>query len=308
MAGGVAFVGHVSVDRVENINGVSVQPGGAALHAAVAARTLVDDVRLASVVGKDYPFMDVLSLFSRHYVRTSALPSTRFSIRYDKHWDARYVNAEHGAGLRISPSLVPTHELHPASIIHISPLPPVKAEKIVNRIKEASSRTKVSVNTWIGYMKGKRNLRILRKLASKADFFIVNDFEAKALTETGSLSLGLRLLKAKTLVVTLGEFGAIINKEDREVQMVPALRFPVEKIVDTTGAGDAWCGAFLAAYFLTEDFVKSVTAASVISSIKCTGWGCTKLLNLRFRSVDHITEYVIGLKEGGLQKRLPDYT
>ncbi len=303
----VSFIGHVSVDRVENINGVSVQPGGAALCAAVAAKTLIDNVQLISAVGKDYPFMDVLSSFPQQYLRISGMRSTRFSIRYDKRWEAHYLEADHGAGLRISPLTLPLHELEPEGTIHLSPLPPPKLEKIVRRIRDTLPKATISVNTWTGYLSGRENRRILKKLASDVDFLIASDTEAKLLTEAESLSVALKLLTAKMLVVTLGEFGAIINTDQGEVRMVPALRFPVEKIVDTTGAGDAWCGAFLAAYSLTKDFGRSVAAASVISSIKCTGWGFSKLLNLRFKSVDQIVEYVIGLREGSLQKRIPDY-
>jgi ribokinase len=109
------------------------------------------------------------------------------------------------------------------------------------------------------------------------------------------------------LIVTLGELGAIISREDGDVQMVPALKFPIGKIVDTTGAGDTWCGSFLAAYKQTNNLMKSVTAASVISSIKCTGWGFSKLLNLKFKNIDEIIDYIISLREGGLQKNLLDY-
>ena len=307
MTRNVSFIGHVSVDRIENMNGINIQPGGAALHAAVAAKTLIDNVRLFSVTSKDYLFADILDNFPREYIKTSSMPSTKFSIRYDKRWEAHYLEAEHGAGSRISASTISLDELDPDALVHISPIPPARVERIVNAIREASPETKISVNAWTGYITGRKNRRILKELASKVDFFIMSDSEAKLLTEADSLSIALRLIKAKMLVVTLGEFGAIVNSEDNEVSMVPALRFPVEKIVDTTGAGDAWCGAFLAAYSLTEDLVRAVTAASVISSIKCTGWGCSKLLNLKFKSVDHIADYVIGLREGGLQKRMPDY-
>ena len=50
----LVFVGHVSVDKIENINGARVQPGGAALYAAMAARTLSTNVTLISAIGKDY--------------------------------------------------------------------------------------------------------------------------------------------------------------------------------------------------------------------------------------------------------------
>jgi len=106
----------------------------------------------------------------------------------------------------------------------------------------------------------------------------------------------------------LGQLGAIINEKNRGIQMVPALNIPVEKVVDTTGAGDAWCGAFLATYDLTEDLMKSISVASIISSIKCSGWGFENLINLRFKKPDDAIEYVIGLKEGSFQKSLTEYT
>jgi len=308
LTGTLTFIGHVSIDHVETVNGANTQPGGAALHAAIAAKTLIDDVLLVSVIGEDYPYREeVLRLFPARYIRVSKLPSTRFRIKYDEKWEAKYLEASYGAGVRINSSIIPSRALRPNSIVHLSPLPPARAQRIVDRIKEASPKIDVSINAWIGYMKTRRNRRILREIAQKVDYFILNDSEAKTLVDADSLSIAIKMLRAKTLIVTLGEFGAIIASEESGVQMVPALRFPVERIVDTTGAGDAWCGAFLASLQLTGDFVKSVTAASIISSIKCMGWGFSRLLTLKFKDVDHIIEYVIGLKEGRLQKRLVDF-
>jgi len=302
----LTFIGHVSIDHVETVNGVNTQPGGAALYAAVAAKTLVDDVRLVSVIGEDYPYRDILSMFPRRFIKYSKMPSTRFRIRYDEKWEAEYLEATYGAGTRISSSIVPSRALLPDGIVHISPLPPVRVERIIRKIRR-SPKVKISVNTWLGYMKTRRNREILRDMAQEVDYFILNDSEAKALAGVDSLSLAIKMLKAKILIVTLGEFGAIISSEESGVQMIPALRFPIERIVDTTGAGDVWCGAFLASLQLTRDLVKSVTAASIISSIKCTGWGFSKLLNLKFRNVNHIVDYVIGLREGSLQKRIIDF-
>ena len=303
---GIFFVGHVSIDRVQNINGSNVQPGGAALYAAIAAKTLFENVYLISVVGRDYPFLDILDLFPRRYIKFSKSPSTRFNIQYNALWEAKYLEAKYSAGLTISPSLIPVENLGAESIVHISPLSPSRVKKIVSAVREKSPKTMISVNTWIGYIRG-NNRNILKEIASEVDCFILNDSEAKALTEARSLSMALKLIKSKMLVVTLGELGAIISREDGEIQMVPALRFPVEKVVDTTGAGDTWCGSFLAAYKQTGDLMKSVTVASIVSSIKCSGWGFSKLLNLRFKKVDDIINYVIGLKEGGIQKNILDY-
>jgi sugar/nucleoside kinase (ribokinase family) len=277
----LVFVGHISVDRVENVNGTREQPGGAALYAAIAARTLYPNVALISATGKDYKFHNVLNLLPTKDVKILDAPSTRFHIKYDRRWEAHYLKAEHGAGSRITSRNISSRWLRRKSMFHISPMKPSKVAKIMDKIKN--------------------------EIALKADFLIVSDTEAKALAQTDSISSAVRLLKAKRLIVTLGNFGAIISGENVDMQMVPALNLSPDKVVDTTGAGDVWCGAFLATYNLTEDFSKSVSAASTISRIKCSDWGFQSLINLRFKEPNDVIEFVMGLKDGGIQKRIPDY-
>jgi sugar/nucleoside kinase (ribokinase family) len=302
------FVGHISVDKVENVNGARVQPGGAALYAAMAARTLSPNVALISATGKDNQFLDVLNLLPYKDVKIYDAPSTRFHIRYDRRWEAHYLKADHGAGSRITSRRISDRWLRNKSIFHISPMQPSKVARILDKIKQKSPKTKVSVNTWIDYVKaGRRNRRILKDIALKADFLIMSDTEVKALAQTDSISSAVRLLKAKRLIVTLGIFGAIISEENGDLQMVPGLNLAPDKLVDTTGAGDVWCGAFLATYNLTEDFGKSVSAASTISRIKCSDWGFQSLINLRFKEPNDVIEFVMGLKDGGIQKRMLDY-
>jgi sugar/nucleoside kinase (ribokinase family) len=302
------FVGHISVDKIENTNGTQIQPGGAALYAAMAARTLFPNVALISATGKDYGFFDVLDMLPYKDVKVFDIPSTKFHIKYDRRWEAHYLKTEHGAGSRITSRNISERWLRHKNMFHISPMKPSKVARILDKIKQKSPETKVSVNSWIDYItKGRKNRRILNEVALKADFFIVSDTEAKALTQTDSISSAIRLLKAKRLIVTLGNFGAIISGKDVEMQMVPALNLSSDKVIDTTGAGDVWCGAFLATYNLTEDFGKSVSAASTISRIKCSDWGFKSLINLRFKEPNDVIEFVMGLKDGGIQKRIPDY-
>jgi len=305
----LVFVGHISVDKVENVNGTRVQPGGAALYAAMAARTLSQNVTLISATGKDNQFLNILNLLPYKDVIIYDAPSTRFHIKYDRRWEAHYLRADHGAGSRITSRRISDKWLNRKSIFHISPMQPSKVAKILDKIKQKSPETKVSVNTWIDYIRaGRRNRKILKDVALKADFFIVNDTEAKALAQTDSLSSAVRLLKAKNLIITLGNLGAVINSEKVGLQMIPSLNLASDKVVDTTGAGDVWCGAFLATYNLTEDFVKSVGAASTISRIKCSDWGFQSLINLRFKEPNDVIEFFMGLKDGGIQKRIFDYT
>lgn len=293
---------------MENINGIRVQPGGAALYAAMAARTLSPNVTLISATGKNNQFLDVLNLLPYRDVKIYDAPSTKFHIKYDTSWEAHYLKAEPGAGSRITSRRISDKWLRHKSMFHISPMKPSKVIKILDKINQKSPETKVSVNTWINYIReSRRNRKILKEIALRADFFIVNDTEAKALAQTRSISSAVRLLKAKNLILTLGNLGAVVNSKNVGLQMIPSVNLSPDKVVDTTGAGDVWCGAFLAAYNLTQDFAKSISVASTISRIKCSDWGFQSLRNLRFKEPNDVIEFFMGLKDGGIQKRILDY-
>lgn len=277
------------------------------MYAAIAAKTLNAKTTIVSAIGKDFSFMDCFEDLDSLCVKKLNMPTTKFHIRYNKDWEADYLEAEPGAGARINPSQIPLRSLQPRSIIHLSPMKPAKIAKIVSNIRQRSSDVTISMNTWIGYTKEPRNRGLLMKLASQVDCFMLNEFEAKALAQTDSLSIALQRIKAKKLIVTMGKLGAIIGGIETEPQMVPALMIPTGKVVDTTGAGDVWSGAFLATYQTTCDTTKSVTVASVISSIKCSRWGFKAIQKLSFQKPSDVVEHVLALKEGGMQKRITDF-
>lgn len=302
------FVGHVSMDLVETPKGKSFQPGGAALYAALAARAIYRDVRLATAIGRDYEFLDVLRFFPMSGIKRYDMPSTRFHIRYDENWNAHYLEAKLGAGAKIGVKTIPDLWLTSDVAIHMAPMRPTKVLRMIRYVRSKSPKALISVNTWEGYIREGRKMReALKEVAREADFFILNDAEARALAGVKSISRALEVLEANTLVITLGELGAIISNEELGIQMVPALRLPGGEVVDTTGAGDSWCGAFMATYVATGDVMKAVAVASIIAGLKCQGWGPSRLLELRFRSPDEVIEYVMSVRDGFKQKKLTDF-
>lgn len=76
------------------------------------------------------------------------------------------------------------------------------------------------------------------------DVIFANETEIVALTETADVEAAIASLKDKveTLVVTLAEKGALAQRGDERVT-VPA--HPVDKVIDTTGAGDLFAAGFL---------------------------------------------------------------
>jgi sugar/nucleoside kinase (ribokinase family) len=78
------------------------------------------------------------------------------------------------------------------------------------------------------------------------DILFGNDDEIRQLTGSSDLetSLGELAPKVETLVVTCGPGGALAVHEGKRVDIAAV---PVEKVVDTTGAGDLFAAGFLAA-------------------------------------------------------------
>jgi ribokinase len=69
-----------------------------------------------------------------------------------------------------------------------------------------------------------------------------------------------------TTIVTLGAHGAVLCPADRPLSHMPA---PPTNVVDTTGAGDTFCGVLAAAIDGGSDWPDAVRTACVAASLAC---------------------------------------
>ncbi|MGW9182899.1 ribokinase [Agromyces sp. NPDC055661] len=103
-------------------------------------------------------------------------------------------------------------------------------------------------------------------LLDDVDILVVNETEERSLGGAADLlSQGVR-----AVVVTLGEAGSVIHRAGDEPREVSA--FAV-RAVDTTGAGDAFCGALAASLDAGLDLVDAVRRASAAGAIVATAVG-----------------------------------
>src|SRR5438552_2032351 len=81
--------------------------------------------------------------------------------------------------------------------------------------------------------------------AGTVDILFGNEDEVRNLTGCGALAECIAALSSHvgTLVITRGAHGAVVVERDEQVEIAAA---PVERIVDTTGAGDLFAAGFLA--------------------------------------------------------------
>ncbi|AAK78404.1 fructokinase [Clostridium acetobutylicum] len=129
-------------------------------------------------------------------------------------------------------------------------------------------------------------IAISRKCIELADFVKLSDEELKIISGEKNIKNGVKLLASnnKVIAVTLGKEGTMISNGE-EVEIIESIKI---KSIDSTGAGDAFVGAFL--YKLSEaleardilsDFNKikeNVRFANKVGAIVCTKLGAISSL------------------------------
>lgn len=90
-----------------------------------------------------------------------------------------------------------------------------------------------------------RQLEPLRAFLSGVDLLFANEAEAMALTGEGDVDAAVEALRGlvPAAAVTRSEHGSVVFGPDGAPERVPAVA--PERLVDTTGAGDAYAGGFL---------------------------------------------------------------
>ena len=99
------------------------------------------------------------------------------------------------------------------------------------------------------------------ELLAEVDLLVVNETEAEAIAGPDRSAL---LKKVPAAVVTLGGAGAVILTRDADEIAVPGV--PVE-VVDTTAAGDTFCGV-LAATLVVASANDSITASDLTNAVR----------------------------------------
>lgn len=112
---------------------------------------------------------------------------------------------------------------------------------------------------------------------AKTDILVVNETEAAFLCgqpvesdeEIKSAALKLRQMGAKLVIITLGKRGAFALSSNEKVT-IPAFKV---NAVDTTSAGDVFCGSFAVAQIEGKSLTDSLRFASAASAICVTRMG-----------------------------------
>lgn len=236
-------VGSVGLDTVETRAGKRVDVlGGAASYFSVAASFLAS-VRLTAVVGTDFPAQHT-ALLEGHKVDLAGLERVngrtfRWSGVYSPDFATRTtLDTQLNVFSTFNP-MIPAAWAS-SEYVFLANIDPVLQ---LNVLEQAERPKFVACDTMNFWIEGKRPE--LLKLLERVDMLLLNDEEARQLSGLANLPAAARAIRKmgpRAVVIKRGDAGALLFHE-HGVFAAPA--FPIEEVVDPTGAGDSFAGGFM---------------------------------------------------------------
>jgi sugar/nucleoside kinase (ribokinase family) len=142
------------------------------------------------------------------------------------------------------------------------------------------------MNLWINTTR-----EALQKAIEVVDLLIVNDAEARQLTEEPNLIKAARKILSwgpRTLIVKRGEYGAAMFTKDAYFA-IPA--YPLESVFDPTGAGDTFAGGLMG-YLASQDKLdeaalrRAMIFGSVMASFNVEEFGTERVQRLTHQEIN----------------------
>lgn len=183
------------------------------------------------------------------------------------------------AASKISENDLDNEYISSAQMLHITGITPALSSscrdavfKAIDIAKQAGVKISFDPNLRLKLWTLEEARPVLLALAEKADYFLPGWDELKLLYNTNDSDVidgKLHALKATCIVKGKGDYNVIYeNGEQVEVPFYPA-----EKVVDTVGAGDAFCAGFLAGIAKGLSPVEAVRIASINGSLVVQMYG-----------------------------------
>lgn len=238
----ILVVGSLAYDSIQTPFGkVDKALGGSANYFSLSA-SLFAKVNVIGVVGSDYSDSDKSLLTSRG-VDLSGLEVAQGQTF---HWsgfyegdmnEAKTLETHLNVFASFNPKLNPQHQN--SEFVFLANIAPELQLSVLNQVKNPLFVGMDTMNFWIQSKKSE-----LKKVVEKVNVVLINETEAKMLTDERSGVLAAKKLVEmgpEFVILKRGEYGFMMYSKSNGFFMLPA--FPVTNVVDPTGAGDSFAGA-----------------------------------------------------------------
>ena len=289
----LVVVGSIAFDALKSPFGERARTlGGSAVHFSLAA-SYFTDVRVVGPVGDDFGEAEYEVLHS-HGVNTDDVEHVEGGQTF--FWAGEYewnVSVRHTLDTQLNvfgdfqPKLSEASKA--ADTLFLANIQPDLQREVREECEAAKLAALDSMNFWI------ENTRdSLLRTISKVDMLLMNDEEVRQLTEQPTLLKGVRQLMElgpRVVVVKQGEYGsALFTAEEDGFFALPA--YPLETVLDPTGAGDSFAGGLLG-YLDSQgsatdgaNLRRAMTYGSAVASYWVEEFGCERAQRLTREEID----------------------
>lgn len=296
----ILVVGSIALDIVDTPFGeVKEVLGGSASYFSLAA-SLFTDVKIVAVIGNDFP-KKYLQLFKSKGIELKGIQRAKGKTF---RWHGRY-----GYDLR-DPETIGTYlnvfenfdpiipkDYREAEYVFLANINPELQLHVLKQVKKPRLVACDTMNYWI-----EKKPKELRDVLNQVNILMINDSETRELAQEPGIMKAARTvldMGPQILIVKRGEYGALMFSKEG-IFWAPS--YPLEAIVDPTGAGDTFAGGFMG-YVSSNDssgsgFKKAVVYGSVVASFTVEDFSVNRLTALHNEEIE--TRFAAFLKLSNL--------
>jgi sugar/nucleoside kinase (ribokinase family) len=294
-------VGSVAFDAIETPFGKTDKiVGGAGTFIALSSSFFVKNQGLISVVGDDFP-SETLDYLNSKGVNTKGVQIKEGEKTF--FWSGKYHNDMNSRDTLVTElnvlgtfdPVVPA-EYQEVDYLMLGNLSPEVQRTVIERLPNRPKLIAMdTMNFWMDIAMDE-----LKKTMSLVDVLIINDEEARQLSQEYSLVKAAKVIRAmgpKFLIIKKGEHGALLFHNE-DIFFAPAL--PLEDVFDPTGAGDTFAGGFMGYIAATDDFSfenmkRAIISGSALASFCVEKFGTTRLTEITSNDLNRRVEKFVSL-------------
>jgi sugar/nucleoside kinase (ribokinase family) len=288
----IITLGTMAFDAIETPFGkIDKIVGGSATYVAYAASHLTQPLQQISIVGNDFPEEEMNELIKRGVQLTGVevIPDAKsffWSGKYHLDMNTRDTLVTDLNVLSDFNPKVP-EEYQGAEFLMLGNVMPSLQLSVMNQLR---TRPKLIVldtmNFWM-----ETAMEDLKTVLTKVDVLMINDSEARQLSDEFSLVKGAKKILQmgpQFLIIKKGENGALLFHKDH-VFFAPAL--PLDDVFDPTGAGDSFAGGFIGHIARTKDISfenmkTAIIVGSALASFCVEKFGPQRLKEITKQDID----------------------
>ncbi len=276
----LVIVGSNGLDTIETKFERRAELLGGSVSYACAAASFFARTGMVGIVGSDFPagYLAQYEAFGIDLAGLARVPGETFrwsGVYDDDMINRRTLSTELNVFATFAPELPASYREAP--YVLLGNIAPELQLHVLSQVAAPRFVVADTMDLWINIAP-----EALKSVIQCVNMVMLNDGEARLLTQEHHLRrCAERILQMgpQYVVIKKGEHGAMLVSQNG-IFLVPA--YPVDAVVDPTGAGDAFAGGFLGCLAgsgaVTEAFVRrALLYGAVVASVAVEGFGLDRL-------------------------------